>query len=140
MQKEAPAELLPAKILDKLDLPKLSDALNYLHNPPPDVDLASIEAGKHPCQIRLSFEELLAHYMSLRNLRHLANQETAVALADSSGLRQRFIDSLAYTLTGAQQRVIAEISADLNEPHPMMRLIQVRRPVPRRFPPAFRPQ
>ena len=124
MQKEAPAELLPAEILDKLGLPKLSDALNYLHNPPPDVDLASIEAGKHPCQIRLSFEELLAHYMSLRNLRHLANQETAVALPDSSGLRQQFIDSLAYALTGAQQRVVAEISADLNEPHPMMRLIQ----------------
>jgi len=124
MQKEAPAELLPAKILDKLALPKLSDALNYLHNPPRDVDLASIEAGKHPCQIRLSFEELLAHYMSLRNLRHLANQETAVALADSSGLRQQFIDSLAYTLTSAQQRVVGEISADLNEPHPMMRLIQ----------------
>jgi ATP-dependent DNA helicase RecG len=124
MQKETPAELLPAKILEKLDLPKLSDALNYLHNPPPDVDLASIENGKHPCQIRLSFEELLAHYMSLRNLRHLANQEAAVALADLSGLRQRFVDGLAYTLTSAQQRVVAEISADLNEPHPMMRLIQ----------------
>lgn len=124
MQKEAPAELLPAKILEKLDLPKLGVALNYLHNPPPDVDLVSIEAGKHPCQIRLSFEELLAHYMSLRNLRHLANQEVAFPLKDASGLRQRFIDSLPYTLTNAQERVVAEISSDLELPHPMMRLIQ----------------
>jgi ATP-dependent DNA helicase RecG len=124
MQKEAPAELLPAEVLDNLQLPKLSDALNYLHKPPPDVDLASIEAGKHPCQVRLSFEELLAHYISLRNLRHLANQENAVALDSSPGLQQKFIDSLPYTLTSAQQRVVAEISADLREPHPMMRLIQ----------------
>lgn len=124
MQNEAPAELLPGKILGKLELPKLSDALNYLHNPPPDVDLTSIEAGKHPCQIRLSFEELLAHYMSLRNLRHLANQEAAVALSDPSGLRQQFVDSLPYALTNAQERVVAEIAADLNVPHPMMRLIQ----------------
>lgn len=124
MQKEAPAELLPAQILGKLQLPKLSEALCYLHSPPPDVDLASIQAGKHPCQVRLSFEELLAHYMSLRNLRHLANQESAVALDDSSGLRQRFIDSLPYTLTKAQLRVVAEIVDDMSVPHPMMRLIQ----------------
>ncbi len=124
MRREAPAELLPSTILEKLQLPKLSEALSYLHTPPPDVDLASIEAGKHPCQVRLAFEELLAHYMSLRNLRHLANQEAAVALGDNSGLPQRFIDSLPYQLTSAQQRVVAEIAADLKEPHPMMRLIQ----------------
>jgi ATP-dependent DNA helicase RecG len=124
MQTEAPAELLPAGILEKLRLPSLADALNYLHNPPADVDLVSIESGKHPCQVRLSFEELLAHYMSLRNLRHLANQEAAVALEDTSGLRQKFIAKLPYELTNAQQRVVAEIAADLNEPHPMMRLIQ----------------
>jgi len=124
MQKEAPAELLPKKILDVLALPRLSVALNYLHNPPPDVDLVSIDAGKHPCQIRLSFEELLAHYMSLRNLRHLANQESAVPLKDPAGLQQQFISGLPYTLTNAQERVVGEIAADLRQPHPMMRLIQ----------------
>jgi ATP-dependent DNA helicase RecG len=124
MQNEAPAELLPMQILGELDLPRLSDALNYLHSPPPDVDLASIEAGKHPCQVRLSFEELLAHYMSLRNLRHLAKQEAAMPLSDQSALRQKFVDSLPYTLTDAQQRVVAEIASDLKAPHPMMRLIQ----------------
>jgi ATP-dependent DNA helicase RecG len=124
MKTESPAELLPIEILGKLGLPELANALNYLHSPPPDVDLASIEAGKHPCQVRLSFEELLAHYMSLRNLRHLANQEAATPLADPAGLGQKFADRLPYKLTNAQQRVVAEIAADLSEPHPMMRLIQ----------------
>jgi ATP-dependent DNA helicase RecG len=124
MEEEPPAELLPADTLDELGLPSLSEALSYLHNPPPDVNLASIEEGRHPCQLRLSFEELLAHYMSLRHLRNLANKEAATPLAPGSTLQRRFIDSLPYELTNAQNRVIAEISADLQKPHPMMRLIQ----------------
>jgi len=124
MRKEAPEELLPPEVLRELELPELSSALRYLHRPPPDVDLQSIEAGKHACQVRLSFEELLAHYMSLRNLRDLATREPATALVDNSGLRDRFILSLPFKLTGAQARVVAEIAEDLSMAHPMMRLIQ----------------
>ena len=38
-----PAELLPEDIRRKYDMPALVDALLYLHQPPPDADLASIE-------------------------------------------------------------------------------------------------
>ena len=124
MRREPPTDLLPTSIRDELGLPSLPEALLYLHRPPPDVDLASIESGTHPCQVRLSFEELLAHYMSLRNLRLLADREHAEALPAGSGLQRRFIGSLPYRLTEAQNRVIAEISADRARPHPMMRLIQ----------------
>jgi len=124
LKNESPEELLPDEILQKLALPRLTTALEYLHNPPPDVDLRSIEAGKHPCQVRLSFEELLAHYMSLRNLRYLAKQKTAIALTDDAGLSRKFVASLPYELTAAQQRVVAEIDTDLRATSPMMRLIQ----------------
>ena len=36
----------------------------------------------------------------------------------------RFYDALPYALTGAQQRAIGEIEADLAAPHPMHRLLQ----------------
>ncbi len=124
MERESPAELLPATVRDDMGLPTLRDALIYLHRPSPDVDLRSIEAGVHPCQVRLSFEELLAHYMSLRNLRHLANREKALALPAGPPLQRAYIEGLPFKLTDAQNRVIAEISADLQKPHPMMRLIQ----------------
>ena len=124
MRQAPPAELLPAEIVTELGLPMLSEALAYLHSPPSSVDLASIESGAHPCQARLSFEELLAHYMSLRHLRNLANRENAIPLKPGPPLQRQFIDSLPYELTTAQNRVVAEISADLKEPHPMMRLIQ----------------
>src|SRR5690606_6112029 len=39
-------------------------------------------------------------------------------------LRVRFAERLPFELTGAQQRAIAEIEADLAKPHPMHRLLQ----------------
>jgi ATP-dependent DNA helicase RecG len=124
MLTEPPRELLPREVLHDLALPSLAEALSYLHNPPADVDLARIGEGRHPCQQRLSFEELLAHYMSLRHLRTMASKENAPPLAPGSSLQRRFIDDLPFELTSAQNRVIAEISEDLSAPHPMMRLIQ----------------
>lgn len=119
-----PQELLPADIRRELTVPELGAAIRYLHRPPADADIGSILAGKHPCQVRLAFEELLAHYISLRSLRELAQTEAAIALVDDSGQISQFIKSLPFTLTDAQRRVIDEILQDLRQPHPMMRLIQ----------------
>ena len=124
MRNAPPDELLPKSVREKFAMPSLAEALVFLHEPPPEADLANIDAGKHPCQLRLSFEELLAHYMSLRNLRHRARQERAVALVKGDTTVDRFLSGLPFQLTAAQQRVIAEITSDLESPHPMMRLIQ----------------
>jgi len=119
-----PAELLPGEIRRKYDMPALLDALLYLHQPPPDADLASIDVGKHPCQQRLAFEELLAHFLSLRNLRDVAKKAGARELSGGAELADRFINGLPYELTAAQNRVIAEITGDIATPYPMLRLIQ----------------
>ena len=124
MQSSPPAELLPAALRTKQDMPSLSDALTTLHRPPLDADLELLSSGRHPCQQRLAFEELLGHYLSLRRLRRRARSEAAPALPRGSDLVPQFIDSLPYTLTVAQRRVIDEIDRDLGTPHPMMRLIQ----------------
>lgn len=124
MRDAPPAELLPKSVREKLDLPVLVDAIVYLHRPPPDADIERMLEGTHPCQQRLAFEELLAHYLSLRNLRALAQTERAMALAEGGSQVQKFIADLPFTLTAAQQRVVDEILHDLAVPHPMMRLIQ----------------
>jgi ATP-dependent DNA helicase RecG len=95
-----------------------------LHRPPPDADTARLIAGTHPCQQRLAFEELLAHYLSLRNLRALAASEKALALTAGNEKLSDFVATLPFKLTRAQERVVGEILADLAAPHPMMRLIQ----------------
>jgi ATP-dependent DNA helicase RecG len=81
-------------------------------------------AGRHPCQQRLAFEELLAHYLSLRNLRALADTESAIVLDGGQEQLDSFIESLPFKLTAAQDRVVGEILADMAGTHPMMRLIQ----------------
>jgi ATP-dependent DNA helicase RecG len=124
MHDDPPVELLPESVTTKLGMPSLAEAIHYLHRPPPDADVEQMQAGKHPCQQRLAFEELLAHYLSLRSLRALAETDDAIALVDGSEQVSGFIGDLPFTLTGAQQRVVDEILGDLSQPHPMMRLIQ----------------
>lgn len=124
MQRSPPRELLPAKIIERLNLPPLAEAIVYLHRPPPDADVELMMAGRHPCQQRLAFEELLAHYLSLKRLRALADTETAPALTDGEPEVAGFVRDLAFELTAAQRKVVDEILGDLSQPHPMMRLIQ----------------
>ncbi len=124
MQQSPPAELLPGAVTARLGMPSLADAIRYLHRPPPDANIDEMLAGRHPCQQRLAFEELLAHYLSLRSLRALAATETATPLSDGQADVEAFIGDLPFELTGAQARVVDEILADLAQPHPMMRLIQ----------------
>ena len=124
MRKAPPPELLPDDVRSKLKMPTLPEALTYLHQPPTDADLESLLSGRHPCQQRLAFEELLGHYLSLRNLRALARKQDAIALTGGASLVKRFVDDLPFALTAAQNRVVAEISSDLRLAHPMMRLVQ----------------
>jgi ATP-dependent DNA helicase RecG len=124
MQRSPPRELLPQSVVREMALPPLAEAIVYLHRPPPDADIELMLAGRHPCQQRLAFEELLAHYLSLKNLRALADTEAAPRLDGEKKQVEDFVRSLPYELTGAQQRVVREILGDLARPHPMMRLIQ----------------
>ncbi|MBT8091933.1 MAG: ATP-dependent DNA helicase RecG [Gammaproteobacteria bacterium] len=124
MQASPPTELLPTDITHKLGMPSLASAIQYLHRPPPDANVTVMAAGRHPCQQRLAFEELLAHFLSLRSLRALAETEDAPALTGGAEEVGQFVERLPFALTAAQQRVVQEILDDLSRPHPMMRLIQ----------------
>jgi ATP-dependent DNA helicase RecG len=120
-----PAEdLLPAGVVERLALPPLSDALEFLHHPPAGVSLADLASGRHPAQRRLAFEELLAHQLSLQQLKQRIQQEPAPPLVDGAGLEARFLAALPYRLTGAQSRALADIDADLVLDRPMVRLMQ----------------
>ncbi|HDC2539195.1 TPA: ATP-dependent DNA helicase RecG, partial [Salmonella enterica] len=61
------AELLPPELAQ--GMMSLPEALRTLHRPPPTLQLADLETGKHPAQRRLILEELLAHNLSMLALR-----------------------------------------------------------------------
>ena len=115
---------LPAEIRDELKLPALREALQFLHRPPPDARLPELEAGRHPAQRRLAFEELLAHHLSLRQLRNEIRRDPAWPIASPGQLADRLLEGTGFKLTKAQRRVMGEIRGDLSVAHPMLRLVQ----------------
>lgn len=105
--------------------PALSVALDTLHAPPPDADTAALQDGTHAVCQRLAMEELLAHQLSLRQVRHQARSAGRAPVLRCPGrLAERLLQALPFALTGAQQRVLHEIQADLVRSEPMLRLVQ----------------
>lgn len=102
----------------------LHAALSYLHQPPVHASVVQLQEGLHPAQQRLAFEELVAHHLSLLRIRQHARREHAFALPATPETQHTFVQRLPFTLTAAQQRVTADIAADLAQPYPMLRLVQ----------------
>jgi ATP-dependent DNA helicase RecG len=121
----SPAEdLLPTPVVSALHLPSLAEALEFVHHPPVGTSLVQLARGDHPAQRRLAFEELLAHQLALAQLKQRVQREPAQPLNDPTGLASRFNASLPFAMTGAQQRVLGEVQADMQRELPMMRLVQ----------------
>jgi ATP-dependent DNA helicase RecG len=117
-------ELLPPQVLPQ-GLPTLRQALDFLHHPPPDVSMATLEDHSHPAWQRLKFEELLAQQISqLQAQRERAKLQAPALVAREEGLRRQLLAQLPFGLTGAQRRVVDEIAADLALGQPMHRLLQ----------------
>jgi len=128
------AELIPAPVTADL-LPRgewmpLYDAIHYLHNPPADADTAALMERTHPAWRRVQFEELLAQQLSLKQAHALRRQRNAPKLhggpstQGQQSIEQGLLAALPFELTGAQQRVWAQIESDLSRAFPMNRLLQ----------------
>ncbi|QXN24694.1 ATP-dependent DNA helicase RecG [Shewanella putrefaciens] len=115
-------ELLPTNL--QPNSMSLKQALQTLHRPHAGISQFDLELGQHPAQQRLVQEELLAHNLSMLRLRQRNNLDAAVTMHASGQLLNPFLASLPFKPTGAQQRVVTEIGKDLEQPHPMMRLVQ----------------
>ncbi|MBX9935528.1 MAG: ATP-dependent DNA helicase RecG, partial [Burkholderiaceae bacterium] len=108
----------------------LRQALMFLHHPPPDVALATLEDQSHPAWQRLKAEELLAQQLSQAQSRQERAQLRAPVLqarvAGPAGLplHEQLLAVLPFALTAAQHRVGTEIAYDLARPVPMHRLLQ----------------
>ncbi len=121
---EALPDVIPDALRQRFQLPGLHASLQLLHQPPPDVDLEQLAHGLHPATRRLALEELLAHQLSLREVRLRIQADGAPELPSGRSLQTRFLAQLPFALTGAQRRVLEEIALDLARPAPMLRLVQ----------------
>ncbi|WP_417441593.1 ATP-dependent DNA helicase RecG [Idiomarina sp.] len=102
----------------------LEQAILTLHRPPVDVPLALLEQGEHPAQQRLASEELIAHQLSLLQLRQARQAQAGFTIKGNGALQEAFLKQLPFSPTGAQARVVKEITSDMAQGQPMMRLVQ----------------
>ena len=115
--------LAPA-LLAALKLQPFALSVKLLHNPPPDVSENALMDRSHPAWVRMKFDELLAQQLSLKRAQEARRAKGASALPVIGVLSDAFMVALPFRLTGAQQRVLDEIRADLRESFPMQRLLQ----------------
>ena len=107
------------------------EALVLLHTPPTYTDagqqyklLTQLSARTHAACQRLIIEELTAHQLSLLYRRQQLHQYKAPKCAIQSPLADKLFGELPFDLTGAQKRVMRDITADMATSIPMLRLVQ----------------
>jgi ATP-dependent DNA helicase RecG len=109
---------VPDSIRERLALIGRDTALGDIHFPEDIADIA-------PARERLVFDELFRLELALAVRKHRqVDAAEGITHARGGALVDEFVASLPYPLTGAQQRVIGEIQADMASPHPMHRLLQ----------------
>ena len=112
------ADPVPSEILERYDLIGRQEALHAIHLPESDEQ-------RRRARTRLAFDEVLRVQLMLVGRKRMLERESAGFAHHTAGeLLQRFIESLPFPLTGAQQRAIADINADLSSARPMHRLLQ----------------
>src|SRR5262249_45055051 len=77
-----------------------------------------------PARRRLAYAELLANQLALGLVRAAQRRPLGRSIRGDGRLRARVLEALPYHLTAAQSQAIAEIDADMAEPHRMLRLLQ----------------
>ena len=92
--------------------PGWGDALVSAHRDP----------GDEKARDRLAYDEIFANQLALMLVRASSRRRKGLPLSGDGRLRSML--RLPYSPTGAQQRSIAEIEADLQQDVPMLRLLQ----------------
>ncbi|MCD6251163.1 MAG: ATP-dependent DNA helicase RecG [Psychrobacter sp.] len=107
------------------------EALVLLHTPPTYTDagqqyklLMQLSARTHAACQRLIIEELTAHQLSLLYRRQQLHQHKAPKCAIKSPLAEQLFAALPFDLTGAQKKVMKDITTDMATSIPMLRLVQ----------------
>jgi ATP-dependent DNA helicase RecG len=109
---------LPDEMRERLGLTGIADAVSQMHYP---TDREALERARR----RLAFEELLPIQLTML-LRRRMFQKSAPAepMPLSAPAEAAFKETLPFTLTGAQERVLFDVLNDARKPLPMSRLVQ----------------
>lgn len=111
-------DVLPSSLRERLGLMEAETAWRAVHFPDSGEEL---EAAR----TRLAFDELFILQTGLALMRlGLRQRVDGYRHVTGGRLSTAFLEALPFDLTPAQKRVISEVAADMEAPHPMNRLVQ----------------
>ncbi len=125
LDKSSVKETLPEELCQRQNLISRAQAIEEIHFPPEDTNISEYAMARSNAHKRLIFEEFFWVSFALQLKRGERKQEpkgTIIEISDK--INERIAALLPFTLTGAQDRVIKRIFADLQSDAPMNRLIQ----------------
>jgi len=111
-------DFLPVEMRERCDLLELPQAISQAHYP-------EDETIKDRARVRLAFDELFVLQLGVMSRKHdWQEKQPDSAFTIDKELTARFVQSLPFTLTTAQQRVLEDMLSDMQKPLPMSRLLQ----------------
>jgi ATP-dependent DNA helicase RecG len=118
-------ETLPQDLIGRQKLIDRASALRLIHFPSDDVPLAEYERARSPAHLRLIFEEFFWVALALAVRRGERVKEPKGAVIEiTERIRDSVTSILPFELTGAQERALERIFADMQSDAPMNRLLQ----------------
>ncbi len=117
-------EPLPESLRTRLSLLPLGEALRTIHFPSEKEVIEDLDAHRSPAHQRLAFDELFFLQLGLALRRQGVKVETGIAFQIDDAAMEKAKRLLPFALTGAQERVIGQLTRDMARPEPMNRLVQ----------------
>ncbi len=115
---EGLVEYLPPELQHRRGLPDLAAAVRTVHFPSGAGELERARA-------RIKYDELFLFQLKLALKRRVYRDSVrGISFNVKSPLARTLVETLPFTLTSAQVRVLKEIAADLESSRPMNRLLQ----------------
>src|SRR3989344_1145513 len=116
-QKIETEDTIPKEILKKYNLPALSAALVWAHQPK---ELKNAEAARK----RFAFEEVFMIQLERQRERVLQNREKSFSIEATHKEVGEFMAEFPFEATVAQKKAIEAILGDMRDGHPMSRLLE----------------
>ena len=113
-------EWIDQKTIKKYNFQSWKESIINIHKPSNSKKLINNDMYRK----RLAYDELLAHQLSLKIIRHNNQKVSGLQFEDKKILEEKFYEDLPFKLTNSQKNSIKEIKSDLFSKHQMIRLLQ----------------
>ncbi|PIR17528.1 MAG: ATP-dependent DNA helicase RecG [Deltaproteobacteria bacterium CG11_big_fil_rev_8_21_14_0_20_49_13] len=117
-------DVYPTEFAKRHELTGIKEAAQFLHFPPKESETERLNSWRTPAHRTIIFSEFFILELALAMRRASNEKEKGISFDFKKDEYERFLGTLPFELTGAQERVIREIRQDMANGHPMNRLLQ----------------